>query len=115
MEVIIGLIPLLIILGLSLILPIIVVLRWKLFPKLALFAGTAICFLTLAAMTIFSVFILNKNGSIDPGIQPRAILGVGMISLIFGLPFLATIQWRSRRKLKRKTALSAEQTKTIFD
>ena len=96
------LLPLLIVLGLSLIFPIVIVLKWQAHPVLVLVTATLVCFLSIVFIYLAGAHL---EGSSDRSALDRLSSGfVGMLlfTLVFGFPVLAVLQWRSRKKRRRK-------------
>lgn len=110
MNILISLLPIFIVLVVSLIAPIVLISKWASRPKLALFAGTVICFLTMSGVIVLSVSIINKADGTNVDIPSAAIYGVGIMTLLFGLPVLALAQWRRHRKQKGLTQKIISET-----
>lgn len=94
--------PLFTILGLSLIIPLFIIIKWKKQPVLALATATTVSFLSLALIYLIAAFL---TGSTERGSLERlssGFIGMASITLLFALPVLALAQWRSRRKRKQK-------------
>ena len=110
MQILISLFPIFIVLGFSLIAPLILISKWVSRPKLALLIGTVICFLTMSALIVLSIYVLNKADGTNVDVPLAAIYGVGIMALIFGLPVLTLVQWRSHRKQKRLNQKTINET-----
>jgi O-antigen ligase len=96
------LLPLFTVLGLSLIFPILIIMKWQSRPVLALATATLVCFLSIMLIYLGGAYL---EGSSDRGTLDRLTSGfVGMLlfTLVFGFPILAVLQWRRRKKRKQK-------------
>ena len=102
-DLLIGLIFLLFLLGLSLIFPLILVLKWQDRPALALVIATLLCTLSLAALLKLSGMAVGVH------IELEFLVTIGVLGVIFGLPILAIAQWIGRRKRKGLTKKVIEE------
>lgn len=96
------LLPLFILIGISLIFPILIIMKWQSRPVLALATATLVCFLSIMLIYLGGAYL---EGSSDRGTLDRLMSGfVGMLlfTLIFGFPVLALLQWRRRKKRRQK-------------
>jgi len=103
-----ALVPLFIILIVSLIVPIIIVLRWQNRPVWALTIATSVFMFPIILLTI-----LTMIGGYTTA-QGRSLLlsalALFAIWMIIGLIFLVPIQWQSRKLKKRRIQNSIDQT-----
>ncbi len=100
MTLLLLLLPLIILLGLSLIIPIIIVLKWYRRPILALVVALGIYLMPF--ISILAIAVLQEGGSPERPDSLVGLIGAIAILLVFGAPVLTIIQWKSRRNRKRR-------------
>ncbi len=103
---ILGFALLIILFGMSLILPVMLVRKWQAHPVLALLSAALLCGITYALL--FGLMDLSVNGL--GGTDSTVWTGLGVIAFILGLPILIIFQWRNRRKQKGLTQKTIEET-----
>ena len=102
MSVLIGFISILIVLAPALIVPIIIVSKWQSRPAMGLFLALAVCVLTMCL-----VYLFLSLGFVDSNFERvrKGLVGMTIVSIIFGLPVLIFAQSRARKRkrLAKKT------------
>lgn len=103
---IVILIVILFYLGLSLILPLVLILKWESRPVLAFICATILCCSTMAATITITDIMVNGPGALEF----YFIMGMVLIAVLFGSPILALVQWRRRRKRKAFSKYTISET-----
>lgn len=90
-------VPLFLMLGLSLIFPILIIAKWKKRPVIAQTIATVVCFLSLSIIFLLAAITSGSTDRLSSG-----LFGMAALTLIFGFPVLALLQWRARKKQKQE-------------
>ena len=90
------LLPMIILIAVSLIVPVILILMWRSRPGLAFVSATIIYLIPIICLMSLAGESTDQEGA------TRDLIGAIILFLFFGLPILALIQWKSRKNRKRK-------------
>jgi len=93
-DIVIGVVFVLIILAVSLILPLVLIIRWRSHPYIAFFTAVLICCLTMVIIILGLELILDAND----GLLLEMGVVASLIGFVFGAPILLIVQWVRRRK-----------------
>ena len=92
--------------GVSLILPIILVLRSRSRPKLTLFAATSLALMILSTPVFYLFIVSSSRGDVQTALNVGALKGMAYITLIVSLPILFLVQRRTAKQSKFQKAES---------
>ena len=103
-----ALLPLVIVFALSMIGPLIIILKWHRRPVWAMVTASVVYVLPVFLLSLFSIFTGFQNTE-DPYFYASFIVFIG-IWLILGLIFLVPIQWKNRKTRARREHMKIENT-----
>ena len=101
---VIGVILLFILFGLALVIPLILIRKWKNRPILVLIIAAFLCGLFTSALFWLTGEAVNEATDFEFSIA------IAVFGFIFGLPILALVQWRSRKTHEGLTKKVIEDT-----
>lgn len=102
-DMLIGIIFLFILLGIALIFPFVIVVKWQNRQALALIIASALCGVLTAILLKLACLAVGEPTDLE------FLTSVGVIGFIFSLPILSIVQWRRRKKRKTLTKKTIEE------